>query len=240
MSKKQCTRLLFPAAIVALCGLLVAFAIHADAGLMVFRDRTSYVAARGGGFGAYNFNSFSADTSFQSSAINFGSFTLSKFGPATSGNLVDVAPFVDGNTVNGTPYANLFVDDDTNVTISFPTPLTAWGGDFRGSTAFNFGVSLVGRRGLASIGGPQSADTGFVGFVTDDGDALNGVVLRYDGPGGGNANPLLDDVEFATSSAVPEPTTLVLLGVAGAFMGVFASRRMRQRSSADEPNREGA
>ena len=61
----------------------------------------------------------------------------------------------------------------------------------------------------------------FVGYVAPDGLFINGV--RATRPGGGNSYLTLDDMSFVMD--VPEPATMVLLGIGG--LGVLIRRRRR-------------
>lgn len=249
MTKERLKRHAFPIVFVLSCALLVGLAIHADGGIAVQRNQDSFQSALGGDFGLFNFNSITQDQSFATQAINFGPFSIVQDPKAANDlNLIDVSS--SASNINTTPFANMFLDKDTSVLIQFSSPVTAFGADFFGSSAFNVSVFLYnptfnpnqlstgGSFTTATFAGPSDGTTtSFLGFVTDGNTPALGLQLQYAGPSGGNTNPQMDNVRIAS---VPEPTSLALLGMGISIAGVYVSRRTRKRRNAAEPNRDGA
>ena len=75
-----------------------------------FTDRASWEAAVGGSFSEETFNSFTVDTSFDSSSVDVGDFTLIGTGSGSGRNFIDadrrnfftsVSSALDGTVIQG-------------------------------------------------------------------------------------------------------------------------------------------
>jgi len=208
--------------VAALIALAVGIAFQADAAFQIFHDQDSWESAVRGGF-AYNFNSFDANVSFANS-LNFGPFRLSAIGiPPPGTDEVVVGPL--NATVNGSPFASMFLDSTRGVALDFNSPAFAFGGQFVGN-AINFGVFLPGSAAPAIIGGP-TGENQFFGFVSTE--PFDRIDFLYSGPADSSTTVGLDDVRIGT---VPEPTTLMLLGLGATLCAAYGGWRMRRGKQA--------
>ena len=204
----------------ALVALAVGFAFQADAGLLVFNDRDSWQAALGTANTPYTFNGFTADQSFATSTLNFGSFSLKSKGIPPAGSNKIVADSSDG-TVNGTAFASMFLDKTRSVELDFTNPALAFGAEFLGNT-MNFGVFLHGDRAPVFIAGPATSQQYFGVISTSPIDRIE---FLYSGPQGGSDIVNFDDVGI---SSVPEPSSLMVLGVMAALFATYSCWRLRR------------
>jgi len=203
-------------AAVVVIALAAGFAFQADAAFLIFHDEDSWQSALGGGPNLqYNFNSFAANTSFASAALNFGPFSMRAVGEPPAGTDLVV-------TDNGSPYASMFLDSTRSVVLDFHQPVLAFGADFVSSGLMNFGVGLTGTRGNEIIEGPPEGAQ-FFGFISTK--PFDGISFLFAGPQGFNASVSLDNVSAA---AVPEPSSLMLLGVGASVLAVYCARRLRR------------
>jgi hypothetical protein len=205
----------------ALVALAIGFAFQADAGLLVFNDRESWQANLGSANTPYTFNGFTADQSFASNAINVGSFSLRSIGNPPAGTNKIVADSSDG-TVNGTPFATMFLDKTSSVELAFTHPALAFGADFLSSSnAYNLGIFLHGDRAPIFIAGPATGQQYFGVISTSP---IDRVEFLYSGQEG-SATVNFDDVGI---SSVPEPSSLMVLGVMAALFATYSCWRLRR------------
>lgn len=207
-----------------------------------YTARPTYTAAAGPATASENFSGFTADTSFATTAVAVNGYSLQQFGTSGFRNLIEATPFVFTDN-NGTSHASCAtnINDagtaEFGVLITFPSPVTAFGGDFYGVEGVLAGSpGAEGLRALVFNGGTQIASfnlvdqisTGvqFLGVVAGSGEQITSIRLASrtavatNGEGFG-----LDD----TVVTVPEPATaaLLLLPVAA-----LARRRIpRQRAA---------
>jgi hypothetical protein len=145
-------------------------------------------------------------------------------------------PSVDGsNTTSG---GSRFVEmQGGTLVFTFTQPTQFFGAYLTGvqtnffadTVSFNDGTSqsitLTGAGTSSSVG-----ETAFVGF-TDAGKSITSVTITAGSPTTGFDDIGVDDVEFQVSS-VPEPSSLVMCGVAGLTIGCYAGARRRRKTAA--------
>jgi len=210
--------------VAVLIALAVGLALQADGALLIFHSEDSWESAVGGGGNFYNFNSFDANVSFANS-FNFGPFRLSAIGiPPAGTDQVITGP--SNETVNGSPFASMFLDSTRGVALDFTQPALAFGGQFVGNFA-NFGVFLPGSAAPTIIGGP-TGENQFFGFVSTQ--PFDRIDFLYSGPAESSTTVNVDDIRI--ESAVPEPTTLMLLGIGGTLVAAYGARRMSRGNGA--------
>lgn len=183
-----------------------------------------------------SFQSITQDTYFQDAPVNLPEFSLQQVGHdpifGDFRNLIDVPPLQfsdnDGNT-NAALYTKFGIN---TVDLQFTNPVYAWGADFYGAESGEL-ENLVLTSGNSVIGTiPVSVDTGFFGFVISPEQGIDSITFesRLDNPdptvGQGFS---LENVTGAYVTqpvpAVPEPSSLVLLGTGLSFL--VARRRQR-------------
>jgi hypothetical protein len=208
----------------ALMTLMVGFAFQADAGFLIFSDRAAWQAALGSGAGlAYNFNGLTHDVSFATSAFNFGPFSLSARGALPPDGTDKVfADSPSNQTVNGSPFASMFLDSTRSVDLDFTNPALAFGADFLGN-AMNFGVFLHGSSSPIIVQGPTS-DRGYFGLISTD--PIDRIEFLYSGPEGSSTTVNFDDVGLA--SATPAPSTLMMLATGAIMFAAYSCWRLRR------------
>jgi hypothetical protein len=191
-----------------------------------FTDRSLWNVAVGGAPDfSVDLNGFAADTSFATSPLDLGPFSIvqSSGTPAASDNLVDVDPFLfPAETIDLTPYLVIVVEDPADlqeVTIDFDGPLTAFGGDFfdpgNGSSPLLIDLYTTGGIVTLSVLAPDAKT--FFGVVNDE--PFSKLVFRQ---GFSDDRLSLDNVVGA--NAVPEPQTWALF-----LLGLVALPAVRSR-----------
>lgn len=194
-----------------------------------YTDRSLFGAAAGQ-LVTQTFNTFTSDTSFQNIPLSLGDFSIVGTGTAQSNrNFVDVSPFMFATqgTGDGSPFAALLVAaaGGSEVTVSFLSPITAWGADFGDISQGNVQRTSINLAGTSYV----PASTGqtavrFFGFVSDT--PFSTVTFRSTGTNDGFG---IDNVSYAASvaAAVPEPATWAMLIAGFAAIGLTMRRRGR-------------
>ena len=193
----------------------------------VFTDRASFDTAVGPTL-AEDFNSFSSDIPFHTTAFDVGPFTLSMTGsPLTDGtrNKIDSPPLEETIIdVDGTTVALAMTTAGTTFVITFDIPITAFGADF---AALNEDVDRTRIVvGADEVVPPTTAGNtvGFLGFQTDTPfTTLEFVTSSLTRPLDGYS---LDNVAF---SPVPIPGALWLFG--SGLLGLLAFSRSRGQNT---------
>jgi hypothetical protein len=185
-----------------------------------FSDRTAWEAAIGAPTDIFvDFNEFDQDTGYEGIPLDLGPFSISVQGTPIDGrHMIDVAPFFN-TSVDGTPYADVFINRGLTSRITFDTPVLAWGFDIfaAGRTDFPLFMDLETTSGTQSVSLIEPTSLVFFGVVMDPIEAISSITFRNatnDGFG-------LDNIA-AASVPVPEPSTGLLLGLGLAF---FAARK---------------
>ncbi len=226
----------YPLGIVAIAALLLGVALHASGGMIFFSTRDEFESQFVGGLDRFNFNSFASDTTLPvgiGNAINFGAFSVYQTSPPPSPfeSIFDVSPFETvssgGDTVSAaidnTPYANIFLDEQTSVDFVFSSPVFGFGGDLRGlSNTPNFTVFAQGQQ--TSISQAINFSDPFFGVISTD--PITRIQFRYSGDPGGSTNLAFDN---ATVSSVPEPASLLLWGIGATLLMGYGYVRWHNR-----------
>jgi hypothetical protein len=211
--------------------LLVGFAFQADAELLVFNSRDAWQSALLNGVDlAYNFNSFHSDASFAASAINFGGFRMRAVGVPPPGTDEIHGDSALSQGLDGTPYASMFLDATRSVALDFTRPMLGFGADFSG-LAMNFGVFQHGSRAATIIGGPTS-DPQFFGIISTD--PIDGILFLYAGPPNESTTVRFDNV-LGASAGVPEPSSLMMLGMGAVTFVAYGCFRLRRGKTEPGP-----
>jgi hypothetical protein len=202
-----------------------------------FTDRSAWDAATAGGhLFDVDFDDATADTSFASSPLDLGPFSIAQSGGPvySSVNKIDVPPpSSESESVNGSAFARGFVnagdwmngDDATLVHLVFDVPVYAWGADFASVTTgegLDFVLVMLNEEEV-TVGGP-TADDGFFGFVGESSELFTelyivpaGVIVGFSGERFG-----MDNVVGVTA---PEPAPAGLLAAGLAVLAAFRRRR---------------
>ncbi len=203
--------------------LVSAISATAQAGITVYTDRGSWLAAAGVLDFSEDFSGFGTDTEFRTTTVAANGFTLQQAGSNfwDFRNLVETPPF-DFTDNNGTNHASCFVNQDitngdTSILVTPDADLLAWGADFyRCAGAETLDIVLDGVLYQPS----WTNDIDFFGFVATPDSAVSLIELTArmyinDGTGEGFG---MDDVE----GVFPAPSVLALLG-----LGLVARTRRR-------------
>ncbi len=206
-----------PIFLAALCGFAVT---NASATVLTFyNNRAAWEAAVGGSFVEQNFNSFTSGVSYEAAPVDVGDFTVSVSGSTFGFIWHNIGPVSNLNDVNGSPQINAAVGAIGGTSLSFDYPIYAFGADWQGisdsrTTSFNVNETLLA---IPNLNG------GFFGFTSDTAFSSALLFLSSGEPDGFGIDNAVYSPE---SAAVPEPTTLALLGA-----GLVALRARRRRTS---------
>ncbi len=211
---------------------VTATAMPALAGLIGYTSRPAWTVDVGAPSWTQDFESFVADTSFLSGPVVAGHLTLQQIGTGNFRNKIDVLPLdfsVEGATTN---VASMFTNFGiTNVSMTFDSPIRAWGADFFSVDAEGVTLLLIlSGGGTLSIDVPQGSPgtSAFFGWRTTAGETVTLLSFRSrtdDGSQSAGEGFPLDNIAAVT--AVPEPGSGLISGAVLLLSGLYFTARRR-------------
>jgi len=217
--------------------LLAVSAAPAHAAVNTYTNFADWLAAVGG-YSTESFNSFVADESIRNVSVAVTGMTISgTFGAnGTNTQKIDAAPFQfapDSYALDGSSYLLGDLDGPTQfIRFDLATPVAAWSietsgiGDGRPTTIsiFDGSNNLLGSLLTSST---LVQEKQFYGFALTGGQAAKYVTITN--PGNTNDAFGIDNVRFATTTTVPEPSTVALMAAGLFALGVSVRRRAAGR-----------
>lgn len=222
------------ARILSLAGVLV-FAGSAHAAITTFTNLGTFT----GSAGTTTLENFSAAPVGFSTANFNGTFTGFSLAAASNGNNTGIATGTMASSGDNTPIPGAFAGQNFfgwgNVfgspgATSVFTPLigaTAFGFDFFNTDSTDDYTVAVNGIVLGSI---NFVSSGFLGFVANAGDTINSVTIKSRATGGYVSTAGIDNVRVSAPAVVPEPMSLMLVGVGLAAAAL--TRRNKARALA--------
>jgi len=226
--------------------LAIAFATPASATVMGFSDRTSFEAATSGDtLVLEDFESYESDTSFRTTPVDVGAFTVTEFGGVTTAsgvNMIDVSPFgfIGSNAIDGDAYLLGWVNTLNNsydpgtsafIIFEFDETVSAFAADFN-AVSVNVGLLFY----VLPAGGSEyvqctvctnALGNGFMGFRGDAGESWDAIAILPTVPDGDGSGQRfgMDNLTWVTAASVPEPGTAALLALGLTGIGIVGRRR---------------
>ncbi len=200
---------------------------YTEAGLVSYYDRAVWEAATLGVVSTEDFTSVSGDVNFLNTSKTVGVLTLGSIYPTVDIYSSTIVKHT-GNYVSITG-----MRDDDFVTVGLPSGASAFGFDYKP-------VDRSGDKIRVSRGGVIIADltndarliAGRFYGVIDTGRSNTDMFKLSATPGGDGMWARIENISWDTA-AVPEPTTIALLGIGLVGMAGAEARRRRKKKTVD-------
>jgi hypothetical protein len=187
---------------------LFVLAGNTHAATMFYSDRASFNTDAGSLSGFESFETF-----FSGSSVDFGAFTVSETGDI--GNVIEQTSF---NSTDGSfSLGAVPTTTGSTITFTFDSPINAFGFDITNQSLSGFNV-IVGGDVSDSIPIAAANTFQFWGVV----DTTSSFSTLTFSPNANTGELMMDSVSYG---AIPEPSSSVLLGVAG--LAIAALRRRK-------------
>jgi len=196
----------------------------AQATLIAYTDQTSWNTAIGSTSGTEDFNSFTTDSSFESTAVAANNMLITGSpGPYNAGvtNKIDAAAYeINGfYNIDGTSYLLADLVGSQTMRIDFQNNVSAWGASFAGISdgttyrhttisVFDSNDSLLGILDTSSL---TNSDRSFYGFNFDSSELASYMIFQNIASNTTNDVFGIDNIGYVTSTAVPEPGSIALM-----------------------------
>jgi hypothetical protein len=210
------------------CAVMLAATPIANASLLVFTDRTTWLAAAAGTAQlSEDFNSFTSDVLYGSLPAAAGFLTLSVVnGNSDNSWRIDAIPatFSTIPSVNGTTFATVLAAKGYGGTRLSFNSIRAFGFDYAGASySTSPGLLTTSRGDAISIGVTSIGTKSFLGVIFTAGETFTSLTLSSTGAFAAG----IDNVSAFAPAPVPElPTALLLAaGIAGVFTSNKAIRK---------------
>ena len=208
--------------------LALCIAGNAWAAVTTYTDRSTWLGAGGPASFTADFESFATDTSFATSPVNVGPFTLSTIGTASAdSNFIDASPFAFSPIPPsfGNACAEIFVQDPVMARLDLSSPVSGLFTDFLyagNGEQLQLTVSLLsGATAELAVPGTGTDLVPF-GFISSD-DPITGITFHNIA----NDGFIIDNV---SGQGVPEPCSASLIGLG--LVASWISRRWKRQRSA--------
>lgn len=233
--------------IVGLLGIAASLALirTSEGAIITYTSRGAWEAAVGPLTGTEDFNSFATDTQFRTASVALNNMTLTgeTGNNGAVANKIDTPVFEDPKTytpldLDGTNFIFGDLASSQEMEFAMTADVTAWGVDTEGianSASMNVQMLIYSDSDvlLDTYTFPASGDNnanGFIGVEATGGDLIGRIVFT-------NTTPFfdffgLDNIGFVVPGQIPipEPSSLVLLGIGAIGVLGFARKRSLNRS----------
>ena len=196
------------------CGFAV---VSAQAGIVSYSSRAAWEVAVGGLYSEEDFNSYTSATSYQTTGVDVGDFTVSMTGSDFGSIWHNIGPVSNFNDVNGTGQINAATGSTGGTTLTWDSSIYAFGAYFKGTSDSRVTKIMVNGDEVALP--DTSGGTAFFGYVSDTAFTSE-LLFLFSGPADGFG---IDNVVYSDASVPDSGATLALLG--SALFGLAALRR---------------